>query len=105
MDNTKINIDNKTNDLSTINDTYNSLNKKIHTDKDNFLKKIIIKVKDELAKDEIKNEINNIVNPLYENIYNKIFPHYFSLIILLVIIVLLLLLLITLNIINFSKYI
>lgn len=80
----------------------NQKNKKININNNSVLKKIIMKVKDELAKEEIKNEINNIVHPLYEDIYNKIFPHYFTLVILLIVIALLLILIIVINVVNFK---
>jgi hypothetical protein len=85
-----------------IDDKHNKLNK-INLNNNSMLKKIIMKVKDELAKEEIKNEINNIVHPLYEDIYNKVFPHYFTLVTLLIVIALLLILIIVLNVINFKQ--
>lgn len=78
-------------------------NNKIKINNNSVLKKIIMKVKEELAKEEIKNEINNIVHPLYEDIYNKIFPHYFTLVILLIVITLLLILIIIINVVNFKN--
>ena len=94
--NTELNI------TDTININHKEL-KKININNNSMLKKIIMKVKDELAKDEIKNEINNIVHPLYEDVYNKLFPHYFILVTLLIVIALLLILIIVLNVINFKQ--
>jgi hypothetical protein len=68
------------------------------TNNHSVIKKLILKVKDELAKEEIKNEINNIVHPIYEDIYYKIFPHYITLMTLLIVIIILLLVIILINI-------
>lgn len=104
-------IDKKSNDYTELN-TVNIISqmdlkrndcKNINIPNNSVLKKIIMKVKDELAKEEIKNEINNIVHPIYEDVYNKIFPHYFTLVILLIVIALLLILIIVINVINFKK--
>ena len=97
--NTELNTLNIT---DTININHKEL-KKININNNSMLQKIILKVKDELAKDEIKNEINNIVHPLYEDVYNKLFPHYFILVTLLIVIALLLILIIILNVINFKQ--
>lgn len=101
-------IEDKNTDANTLNitDTIDAKNKElkqININNNSMLKKIIMKVKDELAKEEIKNEINNIVHPLYEDVYNKVFPHYFTLVTLLIVIALLLILIIVLNVINFKQ--
>ena len=67
------------------------------------IQKFILKIKNELEKDEIKKELNNIVLPIYEDIYSKIFPHYITIIILLSVIIFLLLLIITKNIYIINK--
>lgn len=100
-----INVEDKNMELNigTGNDVKHNELSKINLNNNSMLKKIIMKVKDELAKEEIKNEINNIVHPLYEDIYNKVFPHYFTLVTLLIVIALLLILIIVLNVINFKQ--
>lgn len=57
----------------------------------NFLKKIFIKIKDNLMSDDIKNEIKNeLIEPFYVEIRNFILPHYLIFMILFLIIIILL---------------
>ena len=67
----------------------------VSSKKNNFLKKILLKIKENFISDDIKNEINNeLLVPLYIEITNFILPHYVIFIILLLIIIILLLYLI-----------
>ena len=101
-------IEEKNNDSTTLNilntiDVEQKNNKKFDISGNSFLKRIIIKVKDELAKEEIKNEINNIVHPLYKDIYNEVYPYYITLITILIVIAFLLILIIILQVVNYKQ--
>jgi len=97
MDLTTLNI------LNTIESEQKITNKKFDVAGNSILKKIILRVKDELAKEEIKNEINNIVHPLYKDIYNELYPYYITLITILIVIAFLLILIIILQIVNYKQ--
>ena len=77
----------------TINNNQNDKN--INTSKilktNNLLKKILIKIKDNLMSDDIKTEIKNeLIEPWYIEIRNFILPHYLIFMILFLIIIILL---------------
>ena len=88
--------------LDTIEAEKNNI-KKIDVVSNGILKKLILKVKDELAKDEIKKELNSIVHPLYKDIYNEVFPYYVTLITILIVIAFLLILIIILQVISYKQ--
>jgi hypothetical protein len=59
--------------------------------KNNFLKKMFHRLKDNFFDDDIKKEINNeIISPLYHEIKYFIFPHYVTFFLLFLIIIFLL---------------
>ena len=71
--------------MNKINTTFEKMNDTNHTinsgiNNNSMLKKIITKVKDELAKEEIKTEINGVFSTLYDDVYNKFFPYYLVLV-------------------------
>ena len=89
--------------LNTIDSEQKNINKKLDIAGNSILKRLIIKIKDELAKDEIKSEINNIVHPLYKDIYNEVYPYYITLITILIVIAFLLILIIILQILSYKQ--
>jgi hypothetical protein len=89
--------------LDTIENEQKNISKKFDIGTNSILKRLIIKVKDELAKEEIKNEINNIVHPLYIDIYNEVYPYYITLTTILILIAFLLILIIILQVISYKQ--
>lgn len=70
--------------------------------KNNFIKKILLKLKENFISDDVKCEIKNeFMEPLYNEIRNFILPHYMIFLVLFIIIIILLLYLIVI-IINFN---
>ncbi len=64
------------------------LNKSVKsTNKNNFIKNLFIRVKENFINEEIKNEI---IYPIYNEIYFRILPHYLTFLILHIIIIILL---------------
>ena len=89
--------------LNTIDAEQKNNIKKFDIAGNSILKRIIMKVKDELAKEEIKNEINNLVHPLYKDLYNEVYPYYITLITILIVIAFLLILIIILQIVSYKQ--
>ncbi len=91
-ENSECKINNSNINYKNISNTSYNDNKVLKKNKNNLLKKILIKIKDNFMCDDIKNEIKSeLVDPLYVEIRNFILPHYLIFIILFLIIIILLL--------------